>query len=111
MPKKQSIPHFENYKSLMEECVLPFLQKHPDFECLNEQSDLDNRTSFATFEHQGHKWKIDIDTKTDQLLAAWNLFLAGKEPFVQSITDKGKRCLRLNEGALIKANGLYIYGV
>jgi hypothetical protein len=94
----------------MEEFALPFLQKNPGFERLDGQLGGGNRTNFAIFEHQGYKWKIAMDTKTDRLLAAWKLFQEGNEPFVQRSTGE-RMCLRVNDGFSKKANGLYVYGV
>ena len=94
----------------MEAIVLPLLQANPDYARLDGHSNQGNRANFATFEHQGLKWKVAMDTKTDRLLDAWKLYLAGKEPFVQGNTGH-RRCLRLNDGGSGKANGLYVYEV
>jgi hypothetical protein len=110
MAKRQTIPHFGNFSALMEELVLPFLQMNPGFERLDGQTGRGNRTNFATFDHQGYKWKIAMDTKIDRLMAAWKLFQEGKEPFIQASTGE-RLCLRLNDGNAGKANGLYVYVV
>lgn len=110
MVKSRSTPHFNSFQSLMEELAIPFFQQNPGSERLDGQTSGGNRTNFATFEHQGHKWKIAMDTRTDRLLAAWKLFQEGKEPFVQGNTGE-RMCLRLNDGVSKEANGLYVYVV
>jgi len=110
MAKRQITPHFSNFPALMEELVLPLLQANPDYERLDGHSNKGNRTNFATFDHQGVKWKIAMDTKTSRLLAAWKLYQEGKEPFVQGNTGH-RLCLRLNDGGAGKANGLFVYEV
>jgi hypothetical protein len=110
MAKRQSIPHFNNFPALMEGLVLPHLQAHPEYERLDGLSGKGNRAKFATFEHQGLKWKIAMDTKIGRLLAAWKLYQEGKEPFVQGNTGQ-RLCLRLNDGGTGKANGLFVYAV
>ena len=110
MAKRQSIKHFSDFYTLMDELVLPHLRKNPGFERLDGLSGKGNRSSFATFEHHGLKWKLAMDTKTDRLLAAWKLYQEGKEPFVQGNTGH-RLCLRLNDGGSGKANGLFVYAV
>lgn len=110
MVKSRSTPHFNSFQSLMEALAIPFFQQNPDFERLDGKLSGGNRTNFATFEHQGYKWKIAMDTRTDRLLAAWKLHQAGKEPFVQENTSH-RLCLRLNNSGSGKTNGLFIYAV
>jgi len=69
-----------------------------------------NRAVFATFDYQGRKWQIQLDTSIVMLLLAWEMLQAGKKQFVQRETKAGF-CLRLNEGQPDKARGLYIYSV
>jgi len=110
MAKIQSTPHFSDFSALMENLVLPHLLSNPGFERLDGLSGKGNISNFATFDHQGVKWKIAMDTKTSRLLAAWKLYQEGKEPFVQGNTGQ-RLCLRLNDGGTGKANGLFVYKV
>ena len=110
MAQKKTTPHFADFGTLMEAHVLPHLLAKPDDERLDGLTGKGNRSVFATFDHQGLKWKIAMDTKTDRLKAAWKLYQTGKEPFVQGNTGH-RRCLRLNDGGSGKANGLYVYEV
>jgi hypothetical protein len=73
---------------------------------LDGHSNKGNRTNFATFDHQGLKWKIAMDTKIGRLLAAWKLYQEGKEPFVQGNTGH-RLCLRLNDGGRERRMHLY----
>lgn len=110
MAKRPSIQHFKDFKTLMEDRVLPYLQANPAYARLDGLSGKGNRANFATFDHQGYKWKLAMDTKTDRLLAAWKYYQGGKEPFVQGSTGQ-RMCLRLNDWGSGKANGVYIYVV
>jgi len=101
----------KSFTKVMEDEVLPFLKKHPEWTRLQDPNKTVHPTPFAIFRYAFRDWQIRSDTLVDKLLAAYALEKEGEKPFVSSKTKtkNGTLCLRLNIEGRDEADGLYIY--
>jgi hypothetical protein len=78
-----------DFRTFMEDVVLPRYAVYPDHERLDGKLSGGNRASAGGFFHRGRSWTVHEDTHYDRLIAAYEAVLMGSDPFVEQPTAFG----------------------
>jgi hypothetical protein len=102
----------DDFVSFMRAEVLPRREANPDHIRLDGASSGGTRDVAGRFRHNGLAWVVHADTHYEPLLIALTAAEAGKDPFVEEDTERG-RCLSLTPELRTRQRSphkyLYIY--
>lgn len=99
-------PHGD-FLSFMEDAVLPFLLKHPDFVRLDGEISGGNWDVFGRFKYAGREWSVHADTHVEPLFLAYEASKRGEDPFVEKLVQTGSRLDLITELQRRKKNPRY----
>lgn len=102
---------FEDFNDLYIKKIEPLKKANPEYVRLDGKIGNGTRVAFAYFYYNNNKWKVDADTQFDKLKIAYDLFCAGKDPFVIIATKDGKGQCLVIDGQPKYAKKFYVYKV
>jgi hypothetical protein len=82
----------DDFLSFMRAVVLPLQDVHPDHVRLDGETTGGSRVVAGRFLHNGQVWVVHADTHFEPLAIAYAAAVAGRDPFVEEDTPRG-RCL------------------
>jgi len=98
---------YNSFINLFENEVKLLIKSHPDWRRLDGANSGGNREIYGKFKYKERIWKINSDTHINKLKKAYEIFIDGKDPFVEKITKNNSLTLELKNNVGYKH--LYIY--
>lgn len=100
---------FDSFQQLYVAKVMPLKKNNPTWLRVDGGIIGGNPGVFGYFLYKGKKWRINLDTRIEQIDKAYKSISQGVYPFVIQNAKKSK-CLVLKEELASRPKHIYIYG-